>query len=467
MLDYTHWIWLSEAIGQNTPVSDLLFAHFGYDASAVYNADIDEYSKALPEKYRTKLSALINKDLTEAKKILAYCQANNIGIIPACAKHYYPAQLRRIKNKPVLLYYRGKLLNLEERLNIAMVGTRSITEYGKRMAYTVSYDLAGCGTVIVSGMALGIDGMSHLGALDSGGLTVAVLGCGVDRAYPSEHSEMMERIMQNGMVISEYRPFTTPVTYNFPARNRIISGLSQGCIIIESGVKGGSLITAKYAVEQGRRLFAVPGKAGEASSAGTNRLIQEGAYMVTSAPDVIAHFEKTYADKLDLSAVMTIKKRILTLPQSEVTQTRPHTSPKRGTAGRTKIKDSTASEALLQLNTSVSDTSKAAENVSAADTDNTDLNNKHPSVKQKPEDIGVIDIGIREDKTDDRSDAPKYVMDEYEQKIYSLTSFIEPISTDELISKGLPVAKVLIGLTKLEIEGFVKTISGGKFIRLK
>ena len=121
----------------------------------------------------------------------------------------------------------------------------------------------------------------------------------------------------------------------------------------------------------------------------------------------------------------------------------------------------------MQLNTSVSDTSKAAENVSAADTDNTDLNNKHPSLKQTPEDIGVIDIGIREDKTDDRSDAPKYVMDEYEQKIYSLTSFIEPISTDELISKGLPVAKVLIGLTKLEIEGFVKTVSGGKFIRLK
>jgi DNA processing protein len=170
---------------------------------------------------------------------------------------------------------------------VAIVGTRTPTHYGLTLTHRMAYELAAAGTTVVSGLARGIDTQAHKGALAARGRTIAVLGCGVDIAYPPENRELMERIAENGAVVSENPLGTKPESGYFPARNRIISGLAQGTVIVEAAEDSGSLITADYAVKQGRKLFAVPGNAGTRTSRGTNSLIKQGAVLVESAADVL------------------------------------------------------------------------------------------------------------------------------------------------------------------------------------
>jgi DNA processing protein len=207
----------------------------------------------------------------------------------------YPECLKNIYDPPVALYVRGSLLKDEKA--VAVVGSRNASLYGLTMAERLSYDLAGYGITIVSGMARGIDASAQKGALKAGGRTIAVLGCGLDKAYPAENKELMERIAQTGAVISEYLPGVPPLPQNFPARNRIISGLSMGTVIIEANEKSGSLITANFALEQGREVFAVPGNITSPVSRGTNKLIKDGAKIVTCAEDILEEFifyQRTY-----------------------------------------------------------------------------------------------------------------------------------------------------------------------------
>ncbi len=199
----------------------------------------------------------------------------------------YPESLRQTPDPPLYLYVKGAL-KPEDGNSVAMVGTRRPTQYGRRITYRMAGELAEAGYTIVSGMARGIDTESHLGALASRGRTIAVLGCGIDVVYPPENRMLMERIMLNGAVVTE-NPFgTQPESGYFPARNRIISGLSRGTVIIEASEDSGSLITARYTREQKRPLFAVPGNIGAVTSKGTNNLIKEGATLVEDANDVLA-----------------------------------------------------------------------------------------------------------------------------------------------------------------------------------
>ena len=171
----------------------------------------------------------------------------------------------------------------------------------------MAYDLAKAGAVVVSGMAKGVDGMAHRGALDGGGYTVAVLGCGIDRVYPAEHADLMRQIQKNGLVITEYKPFTEPKGSNFPLRNRIISGLSQGTVVIEAPRGSGALITAQTALGQGRDVFALPGKVGEMSSIGTNELIRDGARIVTCAADILLEYQPLYGGKINLNNIPSVR----------------------------------------------------------------------------------------------------------------------------------------------------------------
>ena len=198
----------------------------------------------------------------------------------------YPFRLRMIADPPPFLYVKGELRAAEEKA-IAVVGSRSLSEYGRRVARDLCCDLASLGFTIVSGMARGIDGAAHETALSAGGRTVAVLGSGVDVAYPSEHEKLYQRIIENGAVISELPLGTRPLAFNFPARNRLISGLSLGVVVVEATEKSGSLITAALALEQGREVFAVPGEVGASRSRGTHRLIRQGAKLVESAADIV------------------------------------------------------------------------------------------------------------------------------------------------------------------------------------
>lgn len=198
----------------------------------------------------------------------------------------YPELLNQIKKPPEELYYRGNF-NLCHTPCLAVVGSRKATPYGKWAAYNISKLAAEHGVTIVSGMASGIDSCAHMGALDAGGKTIAVLGCGPDICYPRTNRDLMDRIVRLGLILSEYPPGKGPLAGQFPVRNRIISGLSYAVLVVEAGLESGSLITAGQALDQGREVFAVPGNINSMYSAGANKLIADGATPVTSVDDIL------------------------------------------------------------------------------------------------------------------------------------------------------------------------------------
>jgi len=198
----------------------------------------------------------------------------------------FPELLREIEDAPVVIYIRGHMES-QDRYAIAVVGSRKPSSYGASVAERISGELTSMGFTIVSGMARGIDALSHKGALSVGGRTIAVLGSGLDVPYPPENKLLMERIADSGCVISEFPPGTPPNRENFPRRNRVISGMSLGVLVIEATTDSGSLITAKYALDQGREVFAIPGKVTAPTSGGTNELIRRGAILTRKAEDIV------------------------------------------------------------------------------------------------------------------------------------------------------------------------------------
>ena len=199
----------------------------------------------------------------------------------------YPQKLKTISDPPYCLFYFGTLPD-ENKTCIAMVGARRCSAYGRTMARDIAQRLAQAGYIVVSGMARGIDSESHRGALEAGGTTCAVLGCGIDTCYPPESRDIYDHAPEKGCVLSEYRPGTAPIPTFFPLRNRIISGLSRSILVLEAREHSGSLITAELATEQGRDVYALPGRVTDAMSAGCNRLIAQGAYVIRSPQSIIS-----------------------------------------------------------------------------------------------------------------------------------------------------------------------------------
>jgi DNA processing protein len=208
----------------------------------------------------------------------------------------YPRQLREIYDKPPVIFVRGELQQCDE-WSVAVVGTRRVTVYGRQVAEEISRELAASRITIVSGLARGVDAVAHRAALEAGGRTIAVLACGLDRIYPPEHKRMAGQIVERGALISEYVPGTEPRGDYFPRRNRILSGLSLGVLMVEGDVKSGAMITARMALEQNREVFAVPGSIYSPGSRGTNKLIQDGeAKLTLSAQDILAELNLTMAE---------------------------------------------------------------------------------------------------------------------------------------------------------------------------
>ncbi len=283
-----YWVWLSILEGVSPRRKYILLEHFG-DPAYIWEAGEAELKRSglcTPKAISRLTDREAKNSISVAMEQIKKCDADVITLHDRC----YPSALKFTADPPTVLYCRGNMISDE--ICVAVVGSRRATWYGLDMAKRLSRALAGHGVTVVSGMARGVDSQAHLGAIEGGGRTIAVLGCGVDMTYPPENRELMKKIVENGAVISEYPPGTKPVPYNFPARNRIISGLSKGVAIVEASERSGSLITADFALEQGRDVFAVPGNINSAYSTGTNRLIREGAKIVTGVEDII--------DELDL-----------------------------------------------------------------------------------------------------------------------------------------------------------------------
>jgi DNA processing protein len=236
--------------------------------------------------FRKAVEALTSREAGErASRILEACGSAGIRIVPLDSEDY-PRALRPVPDAPLVLYLAGGQVSWED--SVAIVGSRASTSPGKEFAGELASDLAAAGWTVVSGMARGIDAAAHEGALRGGGKTVAALGCGVDVVYPPEAGRLRMRILEQGALLSEYPPGSLPIPRHFPARNRIISGISRGVVVVEAPSRSGALITARLALDQGREVMAVPGNPLFPHTAGSNRLIREGAEPVTGAEDVIA-----------------------------------------------------------------------------------------------------------------------------------------------------------------------------------
>lgn len=281
-------VWLAERPHCGPELRLRLLDHFG-TAEAVWKAKKEDY-RLIEGVGKRQLDALSQKGMEHAQIILRDCAKQDIRVL-SIEDEAYPLPLRDLEDAPTVLYVRGTLPDWSRTVAIGIVGTRKATPYGRGASRWLSSHLAHAGCVIVSGMALGIDGEANRGALEADGQTIAVLGCGADICYPPSHKKLMEDILKHGAVVTEYPPGTEPHKFHFPMRNRIISGLSRGVIVIEAPKKSGALITADRALDQGRDVFAVPGNINSPQSAGVNRLLREGAAeLVTCAADVLAHY---------------------------------------------------------------------------------------------------------------------------------------------------------------------------------
>lgn len=301
MNDKVYWIWLQQVLGISTSIrTDEIVAYFG-NAKALYHAG--EYEWRISGVFNPRqISKLNNQDLTKAKNIFDSCVKNNWQTVTPDDENY-PSMLFRLPNFPLVLYVNGDLDCLKNKITVAIVGTREPTRNSACIARALAASITRSGGLIVSGGALGIDAASHDGALDAKGRTVAVLGCGLNKNYPAANSALRQQISKNGAVITEYPPETAPLAANFPTRNRIISGLSYGTVIIEAGEKSGSLITANFALEQGRDVFAVPGDIVSSGFTGTNRLIREGAKPVFNAMDILEEYAVRYPELMDIQQI--------------------------------------------------------------------------------------------------------------------------------------------------------------------
>jgi DNA processing protein len=283
MIDKRYWIGFNLIKGIGAVRMQALIQHFG-DLELAWKAAPIELARAgLGRKVIERIvQARANVDL---EKLWARIEAQGIKIL-TWEDEVYPQRLKEIDQPPPVLYFRGDYLP-DDLFAVAIVGTRRVTAYGRQITEELAGYLASNGITIISGLARGVDGIAHQTALKAGGRTIAVLGSGVDKIYPPEHRALAENMIQRGAIVSDYPPGTPPDAANFPPRNRIVSGLSLAVVVIEAGETSGALITAEFAAEQGREVFAVPGSILAPQSKGTNRLIQNGALPLLSVNDLM------------------------------------------------------------------------------------------------------------------------------------------------------------------------------------
>ena len=426
-------VWLSLCVGVANTEFVSLFEQFG-SAYAIFRAEESEI-EALDISDSLK-GKLCNKSLDEAYGILEFCQKNGVGIL-CYTDAAYPSTLRAIKAPPCVLYYKGKLPDFEHRLFISMVGTRSMSEYGKEMAYRIAYELASTGVVVVSGMALGVDAACAVGALCAKGCTVAVLGCGIDVPYPRQHDRLMHAIAENGLVITEYPPSTPPRGYHFPLRNRIISGLSAGTVVVEADLGSGALITAREAIVQGKDIYAIPGNVGDLNTSGTNALIRDGAAVALGARDILQNYAFLYRDSVDTARLMRAQER---------------SDPDPAAFARYGVGLPAADAPAKSVQKVRGEQSAAKEKPFAT--------KSHEKAKASAQEAPP--------KQEARQDDSAQVLAAFSQKqrdMFAQIPLDKAISADWLVRCGYPTHEVMTALTMFEIKGLLQSLPGGLYMR--
>ena len=290
-----YWIWLAHRPGISDRMKRQLLEHFR-EPEDIFFADEDTLAHVEGMTQETRAS-LADRDLSTAEQILRSCREKKLQIL-TIQDAAYPKRLKNIADPPLVLYYKGQLPELDALPVIGVVGTRKASVYGLQTAKRMGYQIGKCGGVVVSGMAYGIDGMAMAGALSAGQPTVGVLGCGADIVYPASNRALFRDVEERGCILSEFPPGTPPAKWTVPKRNRIISGLSCGVLVVEAPAKSGALITARLAADQGRDVFAVPGNIDIPTFEGSNRLLRDGAIMVSSGWDVVSEYEGLFPDKI-------------------------------------------------------------------------------------------------------------------------------------------------------------------------
>lgn len=285
-----YWLWLKKALGAGANIAPVI-EEFG-SAKELYDANIIEWRMSASLSVR-QVERLEKTALADADDIISLCSKNGWEIIDY-EDALYPDRLRQIINPPAVLYVDGTLPDIDSLITIGIVGTRKASEYAVKVTHLMSRAIAEAGALVVSGGALGVDTYAHKGALAAGGKTIAVLGCGFGTNYLVKNEGLRNMIKQNGALVTEFEPFTPAGKSTFPVRNRIISGLSLGVLVVEAGEKSGSLITARCAAEQDRDVYAIPASVLSSAFAGTNKLIDDGARIVTKPIHLIESYLSYY-----------------------------------------------------------------------------------------------------------------------------------------------------------------------------
>ena len=294
MSDLRYWLWLAQS-----GVSPLIARRCLRAVGSVKDLFLsDPGSLRGVEGLRAgDLRALANKDISGAEAIEEHCRKSGVRIL--CMQDAdYPDRLRSIEDPPVVIYIKGKLPPVDDRLCIGVVGTRKSSEYGRDTAARIARELAEKGGVIVTGLAEGIDSAAAKGALEAHGSVIAVLGTGVDVVYPAWNTHLQNTVAETGALVSEYPPGTGATRYSFPRRNRIISGLSLGIAVVQAPQRSGALISASHAQEQGRDVFVVPGAVDDPGFLGSNALIRDGAQLIRSGEDILEEYSFRYPELL-------------------------------------------------------------------------------------------------------------------------------------------------------------------------
>ena len=406
-----YWIWITNSLGYNNIKVKRLYELYD-DIKLFYSGGIREW-RFCGIFTENELRKLEKETLNKAEVIIEKCKKLGYSII-SIDDEQYPECLINIDVPPAVIYVSGNLPDVDNRVTLAIVGTRRATHYGVDNAFRFGYALAKCGGIIVSGGALGVDCASHRGALATKGVTVCVLGCGLNYNYLPENEGMRKAIALNGAVISEYPPDEPPMKYNFPARNRIISALSDGVIIMEAGRKSGSLITANIAIEQGKEVFALLGN-NNPQNEGSNSLVKAGcAHPVTDFMDVLNEFNKNRGIVFD-----NIEIDFDDIPSSEFDEV-----PVKG-----------AKQVLSKNNPKAFDNKRAEQKIN---------NKKIEITDEYLKNLNLSDTAIR---------------------VYKTMSS-EPVHIDT-ISKRLdvPVFKVLTIMSQLEIKGLITPLSGRRYVQ--
>ncbi len=423
-----------------------LLDKFG-DAKSIYEADPSLYESidGLSAREEEHLSV---KDLTAAEEIATYCMQNGIRVI-RYSDEDYPALLRDIKDPPVVLYLTGTLPDWNRRLCIGVIGMRAMTYYGAECTLDISYDLARMGCITVSGMALGVDGMCAASTLQAGGVTVAVLGSGVDVIYPAEHEYLCECILKNGgAVISEFAPHERPEGTHFPIRNRIISGLCRAVIVVEGEAGSGSLITARRAAAQGRAVFAVPAHIARSNSEGPLLLLKhKKAEALTCADDIYDAYREDYLPYLNAFKLLEPRQA-----DAEAVMER-----YRVRCGKPKKKMAPSVERELERKKNEKKGIRSA------------IKGVLKNWTQEPTDPEKEERKLEERSQKEISEkelAFLRKMDEIEQKIYKQMPYGAEIEPDAVILGDMTPDDIAGILTEMELKGFVAVTQGGKYTKL-